>query len=254
MSLASIILPLGSHYVRAADLDEPVAIYRVKISKDIGQALTGAQSLRECLVNNDVDCAKKAWIAARGGWERSEVFTGGLVPELDEKIDTWPKSTTGFHAIEVKLFGAQHTGVMSDTDALIADLSDLATRLKTMPLPPQDLLNGLARLAYEIGQSKADGGESRVSGTSLDDMRNNVSGIKEAYHTLFAKALSDSDPNLAAKVQQEIEALDTLLKVPNLNTIDPDKLRETGEEFVVSLTDAAPKLSLQKPLLEDLSK
>jgi iron uptake system EfeUOB component EfeO/EfeM len=210
--------------------------------------------LRECLGNNDVDCAKKAWISARGGWERSEVFTSGLVPELDEKIDTWPKSTTGFHAIETKLFGAHRTDVMSETDALIADLSELEAKLETMPLPPQDLLNGLARLAYEIGESKADGGESRVSGTSLDDMRNNVSGINEAYHTLFAKALSGSDPKLAAKVQQEIETLDTLLKVPNLNTIDPDRLREAGEEFVVTLTDAAPKLSLQKPALEDPSK
>jgi iron uptake system EfeUOB component EfeO/EfeM len=238
----------------AALLDEPVAFYRTEISKDIGEALAGAKSLRECLAQNDVACAKKAWIAARGGWERSEVFTGGLVPELDEKIDTWPKSTTGFHAIESKLFGAQRTDVMNETDALIADLSDLAAKIQTMPLPPQELLNGLARLAYEIGESKADGGESRVSGTSLDDMRNNVSGINEAYHTLFAKALSESDPKLAAKVQQEIEALDTLLKVPNLNTIDPDKLRETGEEFVVTLTDAAPKLSLQKPALEDPSK
>jgi len=253
-SVIALIMPVGSDHVLAAAMEDKTALYRVEISKDIGEALAGARSLRECLTNNDVECAKKAWIAARGGWERSEVFTSGLVPELDEKIDTWPKSTTGFHAIEVKLFGTQRTDVINETNALIADLSDLATKIQTMPLPPQELLNGLARLAYEIGESKADGGESRVSGTSLDDMRNNVSGISEAYRTLFAKALSESDPKLATKVQQEIEALDTLLKVPNLNTIDPDKLRQAGEEFVVTLTDAAPRLSLQKPLLEDLSK
>jgi hypothetical protein len=37
---------------------------------------------------------------------RSEVFTSGFVPELDSQIDAVPDATTGFHAIEAKLFGA----------------------------------------------------------------------------------------------------------------------------------------------------
>ena len=41
-----------------------------------------------------------------GRVERSEVFTSGFVPELDSQIDAWPDATTGFHAIEAKLFGA----------------------------------------------------------------------------------------------------------------------------------------------------
>src|ERR1700755_3331248 len=57
-----------------------------------------------------------------------------------------------------------------------------------MRLTPQGLLDGTARLAYEVGESKADGGESRISGTSLDDMRNNVAGIEFAYRTIFAHA------------------------------------------------------------------
>ena len=76
---------------------------------------------------------------------------------------------------------------MKETDDLIADLADLDGKLRQMPLPAQDLLNGAARLAYEVGESKADGGESRFSGTSLDDMRNNVSGIAQAYNILFAE-------------------------------------------------------------------
>ncbi|WOJ90846.1 EfeM/EfeO family lipoprotein [Methylocapsa polymorpha] len=249
-----VVVGAGADRAHAADFDEVVERYRAHIVEDIGQALAGARALRDCLATNDVEGAKKAWMAARGGWERSEVFTSGLVPELDEKIDAWPKATTGFHAIEAKLFGAGRTDVASETDALIADLAELDSKIRDMPLPPQDLLNGAARLAYEIGESKSDGGESRVSGTSLDDMRNNVSGIRQAYHTIFAAALAASDPALAATTESEIEALNALLAGPSLDAINSDRLRKSSEEFVVTLASAAPKINLQKPVLEDLSK
>ncbi|MEJ0094926.1 MAG: EfeM/EfeO family lipoprotein [Methylocella sp.] len=240
---------LGQTY--AAALDEAVGRYRNYLIEDIDRAFAGARQLRECIVAGDIECAKKAWISARGGWERSEVFTSGLAPELDEKIDTWPESTAGFHAIEAKLFGAKRTDVMTETDALIADLAELDAKLRKMPLPAQDLLNGVARLAYEVGQSKADGGESRFSGTSLDDMRNNVAGIEQAYKTIFAAALVASDPTLAAKTQAEIDSLNALLEGPSLKAIDPDELRKASEEFVVTLSGAAPKIGLRKPVLED---
>jgi iron uptake system component EfeO len=249
-----VLAGAGADHAHAANFDDAVERYRAHIVEDIGQALAGARALRDCLAANDLEGAKKAWIAARGGWERSEVFTSGLVPELDEKIDAWPKATTGFHAIEAKLFGAARTDVASETDALIDDLAELDAKIRDMPLPPQDLLNGAARLAYELGESKSDGGESRFSGTSLDDMRNNVLGIRQAYHTIFAEALAASDPTLASTTESEIEALNALLAGPSLDAIASDKLRKASEEFVVALANAAPKINLQKPVLEDLSK
>jgi iron uptake system component EfeO len=246
-----VLMDFGFGQTSAAAFDEVVERYRAHVIEDIDQALAGARHLRDRISASDVEGAKEAWISARGGWERSEVFTSGLVPELDEKIDTWPESTTGFHAIEAKLFGAGRTDVMNETDALIADLADLDTKLRDIPLPPQDLLNGAARLAYEVGGSKADGGESRVSGTSLDDMRNNVSGIEQAYKIIFAAALNANDPALASKTQGEIDSLNALLEGPRLETIDPEKLSKASEEFVVTLGSVAPKISLKKPVLED---
>jgi hypothetical protein len=73
-----------------------------------------------------------------------------------------------------------------------------------MPLTPQGLLVGTARLAYEVGESKADGGESRISGTSLDDMRNNVAGIDFAYRTIFTASLRTVDIKLAEAVDARI--------------------------------------------------
>ena len=105
------------------------------------------------------------------------------------------------------------------------------------------------RLAYEVGESKSDGGESRISGTSLDDMRNNVDGIDLAYRTIFAGVLK-SDPKLADAVDGKLAELRTLLVVHNLPDVDIPKLRRTSEELVVALQNASAKLGLRRPTLE----
>jgi iron uptake system EfeUOB component EfeO/EfeM len=123
-----------------------------------------------------------------------------------------------------------------------------------MQLTPQGLLNGVTRLAYEIGDSKVDGGESRLSGTSLDDMRNNADGIDLAYRTLFASPLEASDPKLAGQIRGDINQLKALLKVQDLRGIDPDKLQKASEALVVALQAAGPKLGLATPTLEGSGK
>jgi len=210
--------------------------------------------LRERVVAKDLAGAKEAWISARAGWERSEVFTAGFVPELDAKIDAWPNADSGFHAIEAKLFGAGRTDVESDTDALVEHLDGLHRRLRDMPLTPQGLLDGTVRLAYEVGEGKADGGESRLSGTSLDDMRNNVAGIDLAHRTIFAAALRKTDAGLADVVDARIEQLKAIVAGSDLPHIDIRGLRRASEELVVALQGASAKLGLQRPTLEAQSR
>jgi iron uptake system component EfeO len=232
----------------------PTEQYRAFLIDEISQALANARVLRGRVEAHDVDGAKKAWIDARVGWERAEVFTSGFVSELDEQIDAWPNALTGFHAIEAKLFGAKTTDIGSEADQLVFHLSDLDIKIRQIPLNAQGLLNGAARLAYEVGESKADGGESRFSGTSLDDMRNNVAGIQLAYKTLFASALEGSDPKLAQNMHDTIQRLTALLSVSNVKALEPDRVRTTSEELIVHLQDAAPKIGLRRPTLEDITQ
>src|ERR1700733_12992422 len=72
------VLPIGAaaSHADAAPLDEAV-----------DQALGGARALQERVAAKDLTGAKKAWISARAGWERSEIFTGGFVPDLEHKIN-----------------------------------------------------------------------------------------------------------------------------------------------------------------------
>jgi iron uptake system component EfeO len=228
--------------------------YRPVMIKDIDQSLAGARLLRARLAAGDVAGAEKAWVDARVGWERSEVFTEAFVPDLDQEIDAWPNAVLGFHAIEAKLFGAKRTDLTPETDALILHLEDLDVKVHRLNLLPQRLLNGTVRLAYEIGESKADGGESRFSGTSLDDMRNNAEGIATAYRTIFAAAIAAHDATLAAAITQKIDALRTLLAVPDLKRLDPDKVRVSSEELIVLLQGAAPQIGLRAPTLEEIAQ
>lgn len=252
--LMSALAAGGAPSAHAAALEDAAARYRPYMIEDIGQSLAGAKALRERIAADDLAGAQKAWIEARAGWERSEVFTSGFVPDLDEKIDAWPNALTGFHAIEAKLFGARDIGVQQQTDALISDLSDLDAKVHDIPFDPQGLLNGIARLAYEVGDSKSDGGESPFSGTSLDDMRYNAYGIQSAYQVIFAATLAASDPALADAAQGQIAEMRALLEVPDLKSLDQDKLRTVSERLVVTLQSAAPKLGLRKPTLEEISQ
>jgi iron uptake system component EfeO len=181
--------------VWAFSLDQGAERYRSVLIEDIGRALAGARTLRERMATGDLDGAKQAWIDARVGWERSEVFTSGFVPDLDQEIDAWPNALHGFHGIEAKLFGANRTDAREEVDTLVAHLADLNAQVQQIPLPPQRLLNGIARLAFEMGGSKADGGESRLSGTSLKDIQSNAEGIELAYRAIFAGSHRSHCPN-----------------------------------------------------------
>jgi iron uptake system component EfeO len=109
-------------------------------------------------------------------------------------------------------------------------------------------------LAYEVGDSKADGGESRISGTSLDDMRNNVAGIDFAYRTIFADALKPADSGVADRVASRIEQLKTIVSASDLPRVDIGALRRASEELVIALQAASAKLRLPRPTLEAQSR
>jgi hypothetical protein len=246
------ITALGAGPVAAEppSVGDGIEQYRSHLLADVDRTLASARTLRASGAAGDVAGARQAWIEARVGWERSEVFTTPFAPELDRDIDAWPDGATGFHAIEAKLFGAGRTDFDNEADRLVRNLEELRAKARSTPLTTQGLLDGIVRLAYEVGESKVDGGESRVSGTSLNDMRNNVDGIELAWRTIFALAVEARDRQLDAHVRRGIEGLKTLIDVRDLRRIDPDLLRTVTEELVLRLQNAAPLLDLRKPTLE----
>jgi iron uptake system component EfeO len=246
------LIPIGTKAdtILAATFDPAIGRYRSQLVEDIDKSINGVKKLRDSASRGDVAAAQLAWIDARVGWERSEVFTSGFAPELDREIDAWPNGATGFHAIETKLFGAGRTDVGNEVDALLHSLSDMEATARNAALISQGLFDGLTRLAYEVGESKLDGGESYLSGTSIDDMRNNVDGIELAYNTIFSPVIESRDRDHDAEVLHLIAELKTMLAERDLRRIDQEKLRALSEELVLTLQMTAPTIALVRPTLE----
>ena len=254
--LALLVLGMGVRATIAAPLDDAAERYRPYMIEGIGQALAGARDLRERVAAKDLAGAKKAWISARAGWERSEVFTGGFRARTRRTRSTPGRMpTAAFMPSRPSCSAPARPMSSSDADALVEHLDSLhgktcatcRSRRRACWMAP-------CGLAYEVGESKADGGESRISGTSLDDMRNNVAGIDFAYRTILRPRSRTADAKLADMVDARIEQLKAIVAVSDLPHVDIRALRRASEELVVALQGASAKLGLQRPTLEAQSR
>jgi iron uptake system component EfeO len=225
--------------------------YKSFAAEKISAALAGGKSLQVAIKAGDRKAAQSAWISSRQGWEAAEPVTGEFFPKLDEAIDAWPDAKQGYHAIEAALFSGKLDEIKAPADKLVADLTAFNTRLSSpkFQFEPQGLLNGATKLAYEVGENKSKGGESPYSGTSLNDIQQNVEGIEGVYKLAFAPTLQARDPKLATRITDKIEDVEKLVNVPDMKSVDQTALKKAGEELAVLLQSTAAKLKLKKPAL-----
>jgi len=248
---AGIALALAGAVAAADTLAAGTKDYKSYAAEKIGAALAGGKSLQAAIKADDTKAAQSAWIASRQGWEAAEPITGEFFPKLDEAIDAWPDAKQGYHAIEAALFSGKLDEINAPADKLVADLTAFNTRLeaKNFQFEPQGLLNGATKLAYEVGENKSKGGESPYSGTSLNDIQQNVEGIEAVYKLAFAPTLQARDPKLAARITDKIEDVEKLVNVADMKSVDQPALKKAGEELAVLLQSTAAKLKLKKPAL-----
>ncbi|HZS82345.1 MAG TPA: EfeM/EfeO family lipoprotein [Stellaceae bacterium] len=237
--------------VTAATLEAGLQRYVPYAVQQIDAALAGAERMRERIALRDVDGARRAWIQSHAGWERAEPFTATLYPDLDDAIDAWPDAKAGYHAVEAKLFAGTAEEAEPIAAALAGKLREFAQQIRARGVTAQGLLDGSARLAFEIGENKAAGGESAASGTSLDDMRNNLAGIAAVWTMVFAPALRASDPAEAESMDAAFAELEALLRAGDLKTLDQSRLAAASERLALAFEAAAPKLGLAAPSLGD---
>jgi iron uptake system EfeUOB component EfeO/EfeM len=248
--LASALL-LVAATAQSHPLDAAAAAFRPYLAERAGESAAAAGTMRERIAAADLAGAQAAWVAARGGWESVETVSDEFFPDLDKAIDAWPDAKAGFHAIEARLFGAHSTDVLAEADALLASLREFQRAVAGATLTAQGLLNGSAKLAYEIGESKAEGGESPYSGNSIVEVGDNVAGIKAAYQSVFAAAVKASDPGLDAAMLSDLDRLRALVEGADVKTLDQAALRQLSEDLVTRLQAIAPVVGLETPGLEN---
>jgi len=257
MRAAALLCALGAFAfvapAQAASMKEGTEQFKQFVIQHIGKAIAGAKKLQTAVKAGDAKAAQAAWIESRKGWEAMEPVTGEYFSEFDKVVDSWPDAKQGYHAIEAALFSGKLDGLDKPVAALLANLMKFEKKAKSkgFKITPQKLLNGTANLAYEVGEEKSKGGESPYAATSHIDMQENVEGIEVAYKLVFEETLKKADPKLAEIIDQRIDKLEGLVKVPDLKSIDAKAVHVAGEELAVLLQQAAPKLKLKKPKLEE---
>jgi hypothetical protein len=233
----------------AHSLDASAAQFKPYVLDAIGRCLTAVRTMRERIDAHDLTGAQQAWLAAREGWEGSEVVTSEFFPQLDRDIDGWPDADKGFHAIEAKLFGAHDVKVSPAAAELVGNLEQFRRELQSTTLTPQGLMNGATKLVYEIGEDKAQGGESPYSGNSLSEIRDNIRCVEAAYQRVFAPAVRRDDAALGRSFSTHLEQLRALSSVATVQQLDPIKLRDLSESLANDLVTMSHSLGLQSPQL-----
>jgi iron uptake system component EfeO len=230
-----------------SSLDSAAAGFKPYVLGQITRCLGATKNMRERIAAKDLAGAQRAWLDARSGWEGSEVITNEFFADLDRRIDAWPDAEQGFHAIEARLFGAHDVRVLPAAEELVRNLEDFERRLRTAKLTAQGLLNGTTKLAFEIGEDKAEGGESPFSGNSLAEIRDNVASISAAYAWVFAPATKKRNPALAEAFTKDLEQMHALVSVPSLPELDQLRLRYLSEALANDLVMIGRECGLGKP-------
>ena len=243
-------LPKGIDPALVARLDEAAAVYKQLASKDVAILVENCDKLVAALRANDLPAARQAWIDARVGYERSEIFTIKF-PYLDAAIDAWPSGEVGFHAIEAKLFVPGSPVPLDEAVALADKVHTFQRVFESQPIYAHGVIFGIGVLAFELGESKAKGGESAISGTSLNDMQHNVEGIELAWNTVFAAVMQEKNKGVGGRVEKEIAEVKQMVSVASLDQVDAPALEAKAERLAGSVSDAAVALGWNPPDFSD---
>ena len=199
------------------DLTAAVTGYSRWVNSQADEFLKETTAFVALVKAGKVEEAKAAYPHARSYWERIEPVAesfGDLDPMIDGREDVTAEGMefTGYHRLEKDLWV---DGLQKDSNAiadkLLADVTELVTKAKSVELNPLQLANGSKALLDEIATGKVTGEEERYSHTDLWDFEANFEGSKQAIAEL-RPFLEKKDPDLVAKIDSTGKALGDLLE------------------------------------------
>ncbi|MXN21122.1 iron uptake system protein EfeO, partial [Pseudooceanicola sp. GBMRC 2024] len=200
------------------DLVAPLSDYKIYVADNTQQLLADTKRLVAAIKANDVEGAKALFAPTRTSYEKIEPIAE-LFADLDVSIDARaddyeqgekdPKFT-GFHRIEYGLWVEGSTAHLQDyADKLLADVTDLDSRIAALTFPPEAVVGGAAALMEEVAATKISGEEDRYSRTDLWDFDANFEGAKEIYELL--RPMLQDDPDFIEKCDDNFDTVDQVL-------------------------------------------
>lgn len=234
----------------------PLSEYKIYVQTEADALVKATEAFVAAIKAGDVEKARGLFAATRMPYERiepiAELFSD-LDSSIDARADDWEKREadpgfTGFHRLEYALFSENSTaGMEAVADRLLADVTTLQGRIKTLTVPPATMIGGAAGLIEEVAASKISGEEDRYSGTDLADFQANMEGAQKILE-LVTPLVAERDADLLARTNANFKTVDEVLT----------KYRKADGSFAnyKELTDA-DRRALQGPiaaLAEDLAR
>lgn len=214
-------------------VDQALENYGAYVEDQTDQLVAKTQEFVDLYKAGDDDAARALYAVARTHWERIETVAesfGDLDPMMDAREadlapgDKW----TGWHRIEKDLWPARAEGYQQLSpqgrakfaDDLMANTTELATRVPDLTYTVDQIANGSRGLLDEVATGKVTGEEEYWSRTDLYDFQANVDGAKVAFDGV-RPIVEKNDPALSEQIATRFDELQVLL----------DETRE-GEGFV----------------------
>jgi iron uptake system component EfeO len=193
-----------------------VASYQAYVAREADGLLADTTAFVTAVKAGDVARAKQLYPVARTHWERIEPVAesfGDLDAAIDAREDGVEAGTewTGFHRLEKDLWVTGSVAAGGPVaDRLLADVTGIVAKAKSVTLSPTELANGSKELLDEVATGKITGEEERYSRTDLWDFAANVEGAKKAVESL-RDALVARDPALVSTLDQRFATVDSVL-------------------------------------------
>jgi iron uptake system component EfeO len=217
-------------------VEEAVETYRAYLEENTAELVEATEPFVAAVVAGNIAEAKSLYPAARIPYERIEPVAesfGSLDPRIDAREnDVPPSEFEGFHRLEKALWEEESLkGMAPVAEQLLADVEELAEKVKTVELQAVQIANGANELLAEVSASKITGEEERYSHIDLVDFEANVEGSEAAFEAV-KPLLDESDPDLAGEIEADFKMV--------FNSLEPYR---TADGFVpyTDLTEADTK-------------
>ena len=203
------------------DLVGPLSEYKLYVTRETDTLVAETRRFTDAVKAGKLDEAKALYAPTRQHYERiepvAELFSD-LDGSMDAREDDFEKKAddpafTGFHRIEKEpvLGWDDAAGLEPVADKLMADVTELQTRLATLTITPKSMVGGAADLIEEVASKKISGEEDRYSRTDLWDFQANVDGAQKIVD-LLNPLVQRQKPELVIRVADNFGKVDDILK------------------------------------------
>jgi iron uptake system component EfeO len=199
-----------------AKVAKAITDYKAFVASEADEFVDGTKEFVAAVKAGDVARAKSLYAQARHPWEAIEQVAesfGDLDPKIDGREDVIADGMafTGYHRLEKDLW---KDGLQKDSgaiaDQLLADVTEIAAKSKTVEPTALSIANGAKALLDEVATGKITGEEERYSHTDLWDFDGNLEGSRQALAVL-RPVVAERDPALQMALDADFTELSSLL-------------------------------------------